>query len=135
MPGITADNNLEGQFKHLLNRLQSERWCKFWKEVALTTPTFADLGLAQDASDVVVWQTCQDQEIILFTANRNNNGPDSLETTIRMLNQANSLPVITLSDSERFSQDRAYAERVVIRLLEILLDLDQYRGSGRLYVP
>jgi hypothetical protein len=130
-----ADNNLEGQFKHLLNRLQSEQWREFWEELALATPEFEDLGLARDASDAVVWQTCQDHEIVLFTANRNDEGPDSLEATIRRFNQASSLPVITLGDSERFSQDREYAERVVIRLLEILLDLDPYRGTGRLYLP
>jgi hypothetical protein len=30
---------------------------------------------------------------------------------------------------------RNYAERTVIRLLEILLEIDRYRGAGRLYIP
>ena len=30
---------------------------------------------------------------------------------------------------------REYAERVATRLLEVLLDVEQYRGTGRLYLP
>jgi hypothetical protein len=30
---------------------------------------------------------------------------------------------------------RDYAERVVVQILEYLLELDNFRGVGRLYVP
>jgi hypothetical protein len=30
---------------------------------------------------------------------------------------------------------REYAERVATRLLAVLLDVEQYRGTGRLYLP
>ncbi|HWG45363.1 MAG TPA: hypothetical protein VN688_21550 [Gemmataceae bacterium] len=35
----------------------------------------------------------------------------------------------------RINHSRAYAERVVERLLEYLIDIDNYRGTGRLYLP
>jgi hypothetical protein len=50
-------------------------------------------------------------------------------------NTPTSLPVLTLGSPPQVLSSRTYAERVVVRLLEILLDLDQYRGTGRLYLP
>ena len=73
--------------------------------------------------------------IVLFTANRNDDGPDSLETTIRTLNRPGLLPVITLADADRILRDKNYAATVADRVLELLFDMDQYLGSGRLYVP
>jgi hypothetical protein len=71
----------------------------------------------------------------LFTGNRNQEGPESLEMAIRLHNQANSLPVITLSNPKRFGHDRRYVHRVAERLLDILQKIENYRGAGRLYVP
>jgi hypothetical protein len=71
----------------------------------------------------------------LFTANRNQKGDDSLEATIRRENTPTSLPVLTLANAKRFEESREYAERVATRLLEYLLDIETYRGSGRLYLP
>jgi len=71
----------------------------------------------------------------LFTGNRNDEGPDSLEATLRAHNQITSLPVITLGDAMRYNYHRAHAEAAAEGLMEILLDLDSRRGAGRLYVP
>ncbi len=35
----------------------------------------------------------------------------------------------------RLMRERDYAERVAAQLLDYLLDLDNLRGTGRLYVP
>jgi hypothetical protein len=72
---------------------------------------------------------------VLLTSNRNADGPDSLEATIRAENQPDSLPVITISNHERVLQDRQYAERVAESLLDYLERIDEVRGTGRLYVP
>lgn len=32
-------------------------------------------------------------------------------------------------------RDRTYAEAVVERLFEILMDIENYKGAGRLYLP
>ncbi len=54
---------------------------------------------------------------------------------IRQHNNDQCLPVLTLADPDRIFRDRRYADAVVERLLEILFDLDNLRGSGRLYLP
>jgi hypothetical protein len=57
-----------------------------------------------------------------------------LEATIRNENRPDSLPVITIADTDRVLQDRLYAEMVAERLLENLIALDDFRGAGRIYV-
>lgn len=93
------------------------------------------MGLRLDASDREVWTVCQREQIVLLTANRNDEGPESLEATIQQQNAAQSLPVFTLSNDQRVLRDPFYAERVADRLLETLFDIDSYRGTGRIYLP
>jgi hypothetical protein len=135
LPRIMADNDSRGQVAVLLRLLRSEVWGEFWKKLDCPDVDFAKLGLPPTAPDSAVWLACQEQEIILITSNRNHEGPDSLEATIRQYNRADSLPVITISDSRRLMRSKAYAEKAVERLLEYLLDLDNQRGTGRLYIP
>ena len=71
----------------------------------------------------------------MLTANRNDEGPHSLEATIRALTIPSSLPVLTIADPELVLASRDYAERVAIQVLQYLLDLDHFRGVGRLFVP
>ncbi len=54
---------------------------------------------------------------------------------MRAKNTATSLPVFTLANAERVFHSRDYAERVAVKLLEYLLDIDRVRGTGRLYLP
>ncbi len=131
MRGILADNSNLGHVAILLHRLQSASWREIWSSLNLLQLTFTDLGLAPDAPDSLLWQVCQQQQVILITINRNARGPDSLEATIR----ADCLPVLTLANPDRILHDRDYVERVVQRLLEFLIDIDSYRGAGRLYLP
>jgi len=108
--GILADANCEGHLALLL-RLFQEGWRHG------------------------VWEACQREQVILLTANRNDDGPDSLEATIQQHNTPASLPVFTLANEQRVLRDRLYAEAVADRLLELLFDIDSYRGTGRLYLP
>jgi hypothetical protein len=55
-------------------------------------------------------------------------GEDSLEQTIREENTPVSLPVVTISDGRRMVE-KTYRERCAVRLLEIVLDLDNYRAD------
>jgi hypothetical protein len=132
---ILADVHLQGHLQALLARLESKDWREFWAELNLTVCTFGDLGLVQETSDAALWHLCQRQQIILLTANRNTDGPDSLEVTLRTHNTPSSLPVFTIGDAERVLHSRDYADRVVERLLEYLLEIDRVRGTGRLYLP
>ncbi len=135
MLGILADVNVRGHLWVLLGRFQEDSRRELWAHLNLTTPTFQDLGLPPDASDLVVWQACQRAQLVLLTANRNQKEPDSLEATLRLYNRPESLPVFTLANPDRLLADSAYAERVADRFLEYLFDLDKYRGTGRLYLP
>ncbi len=110
MNGILADANDEGHLALLL-RLFQEGWRRD------------------------VWEACQREQVILLTANRNDDGAESLEATIQQHNTPASLPVFTLANDQHVLRDRLYAEAVAARLLEFLFDIDSYRGTGRLYLP
>ena len=73
--------------------------------------------------------------VAAFDEQPNEDGPDSLEATIRDHNTSQSLPVFTLSDADRVLSDIAFAERVVDQLYRYLLEVDSIRGTGRLYLP
>jgi hypothetical protein len=133
--GILADANCAGHLALLL-RLFQENWRReVWQFLSLTHVSFTDLGLQPDASDREVWEGCQREQVVLLTANRNDEGPESLASTIQHHNTPQSLPVFTLANDQRVLRDRQYAEAVADRLLEALFDIDSYRGTGRLYLP
>jgi hypothetical protein len=135
MAGIIADHNVEGHFEVLLRLWTSEAWQSIRESLELEVESFEHLGLPHDTSDRDLWWMCQQREIVLLTANRNDEGPESLEATIRALNDPWSLPVLTIADPESVLTSRDYAERVAIQVLEYLLELDNFRGVGRLFVP
>ena len=133
--GILADANCEGHFQVLLRVLHDEERRELWHYLNLAVLNFEDLGLASDASDRNLWEQCQQHEVILITANRNAEGPDSLEATIQSRNTSDSLPVLTLANVERIRRNRQYAVEVADRLLDYLFSIDDFRGIGRLFLP
>jgi hypothetical protein len=135
MAGIMADHNIEGHFVVLLNVWTSSTWASLWESLALEVESSERLGIPYDASDRELWQVCQQRDIVLITANRNDEGPHSLEATIRDLNEPSSLPIFTIADPELVLVSQDYAERVAIQVVEYLMDLDNFRGTGRLFVP
>ncbi len=72
--------------------------------------------------------------MLLLTDNRSMKEQDSLEQTIREENTPTSLPVLTIGSVDRLDE-RVYRERCVERLLEIGLNLDDYLGTGRIFIP
>jgi hypothetical protein len=130
-----ADHDVEGQVRVLLRLLTSGAWCEVWHGLAMRVESFASLGLPENTPDAALWQFCQAQQIILITGNRNKVGTDALEAVIARNNTPTSLPVLTIGTPPRVLSSREYAERVATRLLEVLLDVEQYRGTGRLYLP
>jgi hypothetical protein len=133
--GILADNDVQGQVEFLLSIWLSDSWRDLWHELGLIVERFSTLGLSRHSPDALIWRTCQASQLVLITANRNRDGPDSLEAVIRNENQPGSLPVMTLANPTRVSRDRVYAEKVAEKLLEHLMSIDDLRGSGRIYVP
>ncbi len=56
-------------------------------------------GNAPELSDALIWATCQREELVLITGNRNKRGPDSLQAVLDRENRTDSLPVITIADA------------------------------------
>ena len=111
MKGLLADVNDGKQVRILLRLLQEEPRAEFWGHLNLTVPTFAESAFTR--ADLDVWLKCQAEELLLITANRNDDGPDSLEATIRATqHQQKCLPVFTLADANRILNERFYAEMV-----------------------
>ena len=130
-----SDNDVRGHVSRLMDICQSERWTDLWLDLQCVLHTFEDFNLSGDASDAMVWQACQDNDVILITGNRNAEGSESLEVTIRQRNTGDALPVLTLAVPDRIGRDSQYAEAVVARLFDVLVDIDVLRGTGRLYLP
>jgi hypothetical protein len=42
---------------------------------------------------------------------------------------------LTIGDPNRVMTDGEYAERVAVQILDILLDIERYRGTRRVFVP
>ena len=132
---IMSDNDVRGHVARLLEICRASPWHDFWTDLGVDVCTFTDLGLAENASDATVWRACQESGVVLITGNRNADGPESLEITIRNENGPRCLPVLTVSDRDQIARDREYAELVLERLFEILIDLEALRGAGRLFLP
>ena len=135
MRGILADINVGKHQDVFLAIWASDSWREFWNGLGLVVETFPRLGLAYDASDALIWRTCQREELVLITRNRNKRGPDSLEALIQTESQPGSLPVVTIADANRVLLDQFYAQKAAERLLEYLTRIDDFRGAGRIYVP
>ncbi len=135
MKAILDDFNFEDHVRLLVALLQAEGWDELWAELKLEVRTFVDLGIPGTTPDDELWRLCQREQIVLITANRNHDGPDSLEAVIRAENEPDSLPVFTVGDGKRVIESREYASRVAERLLDYLLRIDSLRGTGRLCLP
>jgi hypothetical protein len=135
MPAIMADHDIEGQMQVLLRLLNSPAWRELWSELAIQVESFMSLGIPTNTPDVELWQLCQSRDIVLITGNRNEEDATSLEATIQSANTPESLPVLTVGEPQRILSGRTYAESVVERLVEYLIDVENLRGTGRLYLP
>jgi hypothetical protein len=132
---LLADANIQGHIHVLVKRMQAEPYVGFWTSLQMSCVTFADVGLDRPDSDAKIWHRCQELRIYLVTNNRNDDGPDSLESTIRSCNTPESLPVFTIGDADRTMNDRYYSDDVIWALLGYALQADNILGTGRLYLP
>ena len=135
MKGIIADINIQGHVDLLVVLMQAEPWKLFWDYLQLPYLHFADIGLAPATPDSLVWETCQREELVLVTDNRNKHDADSLEATIQTRNTPTSLPVFTIANVPHLRASQDYAHRIIDKLLDSLLRIDALRGTGRLYLP
>lgn len=126
-----VDYNLRGQAALLWGTIAAEGWLEL---MPMRFVGFEEIGLLENSSDRLVWQVAQSNQMIILTANRSMKGDDSLEQVIREDNTLQSFPVVTIGNKERLDE-QIYRERCASRLVEILLDIDNFMGVGRIYIP
>jgi hypothetical protein len=126
------DHNLKGHVLVFFGAIASQGWLDI---VPIQFVTFAEMDLSIDSDDRTVWRLAQENQMILLTANRSMKGKDSLEQVMREENTSESLPVITVSNADRLLNDSEYRGRCIESLVEIVLDIDTYRGARRIFIP
>lgn len=128
---VLLDYHMKKQGILLWATMGSEGWLRL---LDIPMLTFDDVGLPIDSNDRDVWRFAQEKQLLLLTGNRNKEGADSLEQTIRNENTPNSLPVITIGIVDRL-EESTYREQCAEKLVEIILNLENYLGVGRIYIP
>lgn len=127
-----VDHNLEGHALLLSGNIAGLGWLDL---LPIRFITFEEVALSVTSNDRVVWRFAQANQMILLTANRSMKDKNSLEKVMREENTSTSLPVVTIGDADRVLTDSGYRNRCVDRLIEIIFDVDDYRGSRRLFIP
>ena len=135
MKGILADVHMAGYVEALAREMQNEYWHEIWLATGLRIVHFHEVGLTETSTDVEIWKTCQAEELILLTNNRNEDSADSLNSAIRNRGTPASLPVFTIGDLDRLRYSREYAESAVEKLFDYVLRIEELLGTGRLFIP
>jgi uncharacterized protein (DUF433 family) len=128
---VLLDANLTGLAAHLRSALQTSGWLQL---VAMEFATFPDLDLPYSLHDRAIWRFVQERQMPLLADNRNMRGANSLERTLREELQPSSLPILTIGSSDRL-EEREYRRQCIERLVEIVTDLENLRGTPRLFIP
>jgi hypothetical protein len=128
---VMLDNDISGHVGILRETAKSTGWDEYG---LINFVTLEDEGLATDAKDRQIWNYCQENGIVLLTGNRNQNDPDSLGIVIEEQNTDESLPVITVADPQRLA-DAGYRTQCLESMLEIVLDINNYLGTARIFIP
>jgi hypothetical protein len=128
---VLADYNLNRQAILISGSLVAGGWLDL---ALIRLMTFESVGLPADSNDRVVWRFAQTNGMLLLTANRNAKGEDSLEQVMREENLSTSFPILTIGDPDRVNESD-YRERCAERLVEIVIDIPDYMGAGRLFIP
>src|SRR5215207_4161217 len=98
---VLVDHNMEGHARLLWRTLAALGWL----EVApMQLVTLAEAGVPANSVDRIVWRFAQEHRMFLLTDNRNMEGTDSLEHTMREELTPESLPVLTVSNRDRLNQ-------------------------------
>ncbi|MEB3338107.1 MAG: DUF5615 family PIN-like protein [Leptolyngbyaceae bacterium] len=127
-----VDHNLRGHSVVLAGSLAANGWLEL---IPIRFVLFEEAGLAVTSDDRVVWRYAQANQMILITANRSMKGKDSLEQVMREENTPTSLPVVTIGNIDRLMTEPDYRERCINRLVDIVVDIEDYQGAQRIFIP
>lgn len=137
MRGLLADTNAQGHATYLRQLLRSMALLEILGAVGIDLLDFSDVGLPSNIDDRSLWLWCQENRLVLFTDNRNQESASSLQATLHDLWKPGDFPVITVADKRRFEQDADYRKRVAADVAELLFGVreGEYRDRDRIYVP
>ena len=128
---ILLDNDLVGNGTFIAEGLKETGWDQL---IQFHFKRLRDYGLPDNLPDQEIWRFVQTHRLLLVTNNRNDENETSLQATMRRENTPDAWPIITVSDKDALPQTD-YRQRVAHRLAEIIIDLENYLGTGRLFVP
>ncbi len=128
---ILVDCNMEGQARLLFSTLGQDGWIEVFQ---LEFVYFSGTPLTEDSDDTTLWRYAQANELIILTNNRNREDETSLTATIARENTATSLPVVTVGNARRLPE-AGYRQAAADGLVNILAYLENYRGTGRVFIP
>ena len=128
---VLVDHDIEGYAVLLWGVMAAEGLLELAEAELIT---FEQVGLPIKTPDREVWRFVQANRMILLTNNRNMEGPDSLELTMREEITFHSLPVLTIGRIDRLD-DKTYRTRCAARLAEIVMEIEKYLGTTRIFIP
>lgn len=128
---ILIDQDLLGYDVFLEEGLKETGWDQL---ISVEFKRLRDFGFPGNLPDQEIWRFVQTQRLLLVTNNRNNEDETSLQATMWRENTPESLPIITISDKNALIQSD-YRQRVAQSLVRIFVDLENYLGTGRVFVP
>ncbi len=131
MISVLLDHNIRGYFDLFKGTLSSE---EIEGSTAIQFLLFSNVGLPNNSTDQVIWDFVQERQMFLLTNNRNRKGVDSLQEAIESNTSFESIPVLTIGNLDRI-YERPYRERCITRIIDVVTNLENYRGCGRLFVP
>jgi len=132
---ILVDECIDGYADDLIRLANDPFWQDFRNALGLQFVRFRHVGLPTGSTDRNVWQFCRARQFILITNNRNCDGPESLGVLIRTETDLDSPPVFTIGNMDRFDSEPSYTRNVIEKLYAYLIDLDDWLGCGRIYLP
>jgi hypothetical protein len=133
MTTLLSDHDCEGQVERIRYSLQKFGYIE-WLGIEILS--FETAGLLITSTDEEVWQFCQENGYYLLTGNRGTKAKDaSLHVVLNRSANEKSLPVITIGNLNRVIKDKTYCNTCAEAIAEIILNVEQYIGTPRLYIP
>jgi hypothetical protein len=135
--GLLSDANVQGHAAYLREILRTLGLLDILDQLGIDLLAFNDLGLPPEIDDRSLWLRCQQDGLVLFTDNRNDESATSLETALLTMWKPGDLPVITVTNKDKFERQPSYRERVAADVAELLCGISEgeYRDRGRIFVP
>jgi hypothetical protein len=128
---ILLDNDLTGNGIFIAEGLKETGWDQL---IRVEFKRLRDYDLPANLPDQDIWHFVQTHRLLLVTNNRNREDETSLQATMWRENTPESLPIVTISDKEALIQSD-YRQRVATSLVAIILELENYLGTGRVFIP